>query len=195
MKTSELATVLFNELMNMAHTMVTLTVDEVTKFLDTIEALRNTTVYSNTITVGESTFQIGDYQIDSHLGKFVGPRAVLFQPTDLFSCKDVRVHQETGEVMTPAEFIEFQWKLAKVFKKQPNLTAMSLQVAGLDSVSVLSKDGKVAIFGDQTNYGVLPADLSVAGALLEDSAFIESEAEYMRRFTVGVLSGFTSKQQ
>jgi hypothetical protein len=195
MKTSKLAPIIMNELNNMAQTKVTIVFQEVTKFLDTIEALRNTEIYGNTITVGDSTFQISDYQIDSRLGKLVGPRAVLFQPTDLFSCKDVRVHQETGEVMTPAKFIEFQWKVAKLFKKQPNLTAMSLQVVGLDSASVLCKDGKVAVFGDQNTYGVLPADLTVVDSLLEDEAFSQSEDEYMRRFVINMLSAYSAKQQ
>lgn len=189
MKTTNKAQLIYAVLSDMATAKVTVTNGDITKFLDTIEGIRNVEVYSNSVTVNNVVYPISEYQIDAHFANLVGPRAVLFYPTDLFGCKDIRVHETVDEMLSPARFLETQWKILKSFRKQPNVTAMSPKIVSLESVHVISKNGKVAIIGDQNTYSELPTQLGIVDALLNDEAFTESETEYTRRFVINMFNG------
>lgn len=189
MKTTNKAQLIYAVLSDMATAKVTVTTGDITKFLDTIEGIRNVEVYSNNVTVNNVVYPISEYQIDAHFANLVGPRAVLFYPTDLFGCKDIRVHETADEMLSPARFLETQWKILKSFRKQPNVTAMSPKIVSLESVHVISKNGKVAIIGDQNTYSELPTQLGIVDALLNDEAFTESETEYTRRLVINMFNG------
>jgi hypothetical protein len=193
MKTTNKAQLIHAVLSDMATSKVIVTVGDITKFLDTIEGIRNVKVYGNTVTVNNVVYPISEYQIDANLAKLVGPRAVLFYPTDLFGCKDIRVHETADELLSPARFIETQWKIIKSFRKQPNMAAMSPKIVSLDSVHVVSKNGKVAIIGDQNTYSELPTQLGIVDALLNEEAFTESETEYTRKFVINMFTPLASK--
>jgi hypothetical protein len=73
------------------------------------------------------------------------------------------------------------------------MAAMSPKIVSLDSVHVVSKNGKVAIIGDQNTYSELPTQLGIVDALLNEEAFTESETEYTRKFVINMFTPLASK--
>jgi hypothetical protein len=168
--------------------------EEVQRFFNTLEALRPRDKFSTSIMVSGVSYHQADYQLDGRFNVLVQPRAVMLTPTDLFNGKDLSGHSEQTmeEVMTPSQFIEFQYRVLNGFKTQPNLSPLESRVVGLDSIKVFVNGDKVLVLGDNS-YDTLPTEINIADSLFEAEAFNLGLDEYITRCMLVMFSKFAAK--
>lgn len=168
--------------------------EEAQRFFNTLEALRPRDKFSTSVMASGVSYHQADYLLDSRFNVLVQPRAVMLTPTDLFNGKDLSVHNEQTmeEVMTPSQFIEFQYKVLNGFKTQPNLSPIESRVVGLDSIKAFVSGTKVLVLGE-VSYDAIPTEITIADSLFEAEAFNLGLDEYITRCMLTMFSKFATK--
>lgn len=163
---------------------------DMTKFLDTLSTLSSVGMYDTIITVDGVAYPLSAYTVDSRIAAaFVMPRAVVMPGSNPFR-KDVSVHHSAKKIMTPAEMIEFEYKLFAYFKVSPNLVSVeeSIRPVMLGDVTEVMK-GDMCHIEDLASVKSLPVSLKISDELYGEGYFNYRTADVLRMIAVNFYSG------
>lgn len=162
---------------------------EMKRFINTLYTLSNIGPYDTTLIVEGVPFPVEAFKVDTRIqDAFLQPRAVVMPGTSPFR-KDVSVHSKSGNIMTPAELIEFQFKFLAMFKAQPTLQS---PIEGLKprnlSECVECGNGRAYHVEDLASIKSIPTELKLAEELFGEHYFSYAQQDVIRMVVTNFYS-------
>lgn len=168
--------------------------EDTTKFIGTLFALANVERYHTMVTVDQVAYPISSYAIDARLGgAFAMPRQIMMPGTSPY-LKDLREHEECTVSMTPAEFVEYQYKFFANFKQVPNLQPVDEFIRPINIGEVTEiYNGKSAHIDDVCAAKSLPVKLLASDVMFEKDYFEYPLETVVKQIVINFYTNLKSK--